>query len=131
MTAKRRTIEHLNAAARNQRLAHALLGIMDIQPAPYDWAVVIGFYAAVHYVNAYLWEQLGYEPRNHYDRISWVNRVKDLQPAARSYNLLFDYSLKVRYDPAFRLSRADALDVLTNDLSTVERAVRSALNNNP
>jgi hypothetical protein len=52
---EQKTREHLETAARNRDLAHALIdpeSSIIVQPPPLDWAVVVAFYAAVHYVNA-------------------------------------------------------------------------------
>ena len=41
------TREHLETAARNRDIAHALINptlLVDIQPPPLDWAVVVAFY---------------------------------------------------------------------------------------
>jgi len=54
------TREHLDLAERNRDLARALLDpaiASNLQPAPHEWIAVIAFYAAVHYVSAYLWER--------------------------------------------------------------------------
>lgn len=63
--------QHLDRATRNRELAHVLMAPAlspNMQPPPFDWAVVAAFYAAVHYVNAYLREKQRYEPRDHAGR---------------------------------------------------------------
>ena len=80
-----RTEAHLATAQHNHDFARALL-----EPAvarvfsspPLEWAVVVAFYAAVHYVNAYLWERQRYEPRPHDDRENAVTRAVGLRPSA-------------------------------------------------
>ncbi len=61
---EQKTADCLWTAERNSDLATELLAT-HMQTPPFDWAVVIAFYAAVHYVNAYLWERDNrYDPGN-------------------------------------------------------------------
>jgi hypothetical protein len=70
---EQRTGEHLETAERNRDLARLLLApsmaaslsTHGFRQPPYEWVAVIVFYAAVHYVNAYLWERLRLEPNDH------------------------------------------------------------------
>ena len=130
MTVDPRTRQHLDTAARNQDIARELLNPalpISLQPRPFEWIVVLAFYAAVHYVNAYLWERQRYEPRDHGAREGAIARTHDLQSAYGSYMRLRDLSYRARYRSRYRISRADAEVALRSDLDQVERTVRAAL----
>ena len=122
-----KTDAHLDTARRNRDLAHALSNANEFQPSPLEWVGVIAFYAAVHYINAYLWEKLHYEPRNHDERQRVVTTVADLKAAAVSYTRLRSIAYQARYNPGFRLSRSEADIALRIDLYAVEIAVHAAL----
>lgn len=122
-----RTEEHLATAKRNHDLARTLLFSTDIQPPPLEWAVVIAFYAAVHYVNAYLWEKMQYAPRNHGERVNAVRTWTDLKVVSASYLLLQDYAYFSRYQPNFHVSKSEATDLIQNDLPAIQIAVMRAL----
>jgi hypothetical protein len=125
-----RTESHLRTARRNQEIARVLLrGVVDpsIQPPPFEWAAVLGFYAAVHYVNAYLWEKLRYEPRDHDDRARQVCRVSGLRSLDGAYGRLRGRAFLARYKPEFRLSAAEAQTLLDVDLAQIEQTILSAL----
>lgn len=121
------TNQHLTAAERNRDLAAALLDDPRDLPGAYEWLGVMAFYSAVHFVNAYLWEQLSYRPRDHSDRTGWVHRVAALKPIGSSYDVLQDYGWKGRYDPRFRLDADRVRQVYEFDLALIERTIRAAL----
>ena len=125
-----RTRQHLTKAARNRDLALWLLNaaspISGASP-PLEWAAVVAFYAAVHYVNAYLWETRRYEPRDHRARVNAVGQDRVLRAAYRSYMGLRTLAFQSRYHPSFRPTHADAEYAVGNDLAQVERTVQAAL----
>ncbi|MCA1723777.1 MAG: hypothetical protein LC748_05930 [Thermomicrobia bacterium] len=122
-----KTEAHLDTAGQNRDLAHALLNATELRPSPLEWVGVIAFYAAVHYVNGYLWEKLHYEPRNHDERQRMVTTVADLKAATVSYTRLRSLAYQARYNPGFRLTRNEADIALRVDLYSVEIAVHAAL----
>ncbi|MBA2446594.1 MAG: hypothetical protein H0V51_01065 [Chloroflexi bacterium] len=128
-----KTSAHLETAARNRDIAAlvAQSSSLDVQPPPFEWAVVVAFYSAVHYVNAYLWEKQRYEPPDHGARRNAVLRIAELRVADSAYANLRDLAHRARYRPRFRLPRADAEHVLRADLPLVERTVLGALNASP
>ena len=67
-----RTSEHVETAQRCRDIANLLLDATSPTPPPYEWAIVLMFYAAVHYVNAYLWERQRFEPADHLERQQMV-----------------------------------------------------------
>jgi hypothetical protein len=55
------TEEYLAAADRNRDFARDVANAFaGVQPSS-EWAAVIAFYAALHYINAFIWERLQYE----------------------------------------------------------------------
>lgn len=127
---EQRTQHHLTRARRNRDVADALIGPnapLVIDPPPHEWAVVAAFYAAVHYVNGYLWEKLRHDPANHENRRRMVSQVRDLRPASDAYGRLQDRAFLARYADRFNPPRAYVDNAVQIDLRTVERRVLSAL----
>ncbi len=83
-------VTQLATAERNRQLARALADPARelLRPPPAEWALIAAFYAAVHFVHAYLCEQQRYEPRTPADREAAVARITALRPAATSYTRL-------------------------------------------
>src|SRR3954468_8438875 len=97
---ERRTEAHLARADHHRDVALALLtptaSSLTGSP-PSDWAVVAAVYAAVHYVNAYLWETQRYEPRDHQARSAAVGRTRQLRPATSSFETSKTLAYQARY----------------------------------
>jgi hypothetical protein len=124
-----KTLNHLRVAARNRDFARALLSPAQpgLEPAPWEWVAVMLFYSAVHYVNAYLWEQYQVEPRNHDERTHGVQRDPAIGPCRFSYGALKDVGFHSRYTETFGLSEQDARFLLDVRLRAVEATVMQAL----
>jgi hypothetical protein len=124
------TREHLQVAARNQKLARDLLGLAAsgvLQPPPYEWIVVIAFYSAIHYVNAYVWEIHKEEVKSHWKRSDWVGKESSLEACRGEYLRLENVSFSSRYDRRASISAAEADQLVNTDLTIVESVVRAAL----
>jgi hypothetical protein len=91
------------------------------------WQSVVAFYAAVHYVNAYLWEIRRYSPPDHRSRNLLVDGDPLLRPCSGEYGRLLDAGYRARYVPEFRLSGQDARGLIDVDLELVRQTVRQAL----
>lgn len=103
------TEQHLAVARTNRRVATEYFTFATSQfatlPAPaIEWTVVIAFYSAVHYVNAYIWETLGREPANHGQRKAIVFADRRLERIAPTYADLQAQSMLIRYGRTFHLS---------------------------
>jgi hypothetical protein len=123
---EQKTIDCLWTAERNRSLATELLST-PMQTPPFGWAVVIAFYAAVHYVNAYLWERDNrYDPGNHRNRGAKVRTLSGLQSVNRQYRRLNSLAYDVRYVETYRLNLATARSAL-NDLQDIEAQIRPLL----
>jgi hypothetical protein len=124
-----KTIDHRRVAARNRDLARTLLAPAQagLEPAPWEWVAVILFYSAVHYVNAYLWEQYHLTPRNHGDRTYGVQQDLAISGCAQSYDDLKDVGFHARYSENLTVSERTARMLLQVRLRDVEATVMQAL----
>lgn len=122
-----RTRLFLAAAQRHRTAAHFLHQSAASEPSVREWAVIAAFYAAVHFVNALLWERLGMEPSDHRERSDMVSRIAELQTIRAEYSHLRDAAYVLRYDPKRGIQEDRVRDRL-NDLAVIESAVVTALN---
>lgn len=95
-------------------------------PPPYEWAVVLMFYAAVHHVNAYLWERQRFEPADHVERQHMLRLAAVLRPVYGAYGRLRTTAYNARYRSRFRITATEAEELLA-DLDRIEAAVARAL----
>jgi len=89
--------EHLKKAEDNEKLALRL--DLSISSAP-NWAIVITFYSALHYIEAYFADQNKHY-RLHRVRDSMIQRDPKIRRAFRSYQRLSDCSEQARYEADF------------------------------
>ncbi len=121
-----RTGDYLRTAERNRDVARELV-FASLKVPSSDWAAVIAFYAALHFMQAYLFEkENGREPTSHKDRRNCMGTVAGLMAAEDNYNDLYDLSLKVRYQSRYRINGTTAQEALDN-MDEVERIVRKGL----
>lgn len=85
------------------------------------------FYAAVHAVNAYLWEFRRHEPPNHGDRRISIRSTLPLRGCHRSYRSLEEAGFDARYNEKFSLTELGARELLEVDFRQVEATVMQAL----
>ena len=123
------TFDHLYIAEQNRELALVLLGpdAERVRPRRADWAGIVAFYSAVHYVNAYLWEARRFAPDNHRERNDAIGAEAALQPIREGYRLLRMFAFEARYAAPFLATEADARELLEYDLRAVEAGVLRAL----
>ncbi len=86
--------DHVKKAAGNERFA---LSISLTRQAGIDWALVVIFYAAVHYVEAYL-AKGGQHLRSHTTRDKVVARDATLKHIYSEYHELKFYGFTARYE---------------------------------
>ena len=124
-----KTINHLRISARNRDLALALLdpSLAGLRPSPWEWVAVITFYAAVHAVNAYLWETRHYAPRTHGERSTEVRYNLPITACRVSYLILNRAAYDSRYDERFSLTEQKARELLEVHFRRVEATVTQAL----
>jgi hypothetical protein len=107
MALKTETEAYLARAERNRAVARALCEpshALGLHPQPLEWAAIAAFYAAVHYVNAFVWERFGQSPGDHQARRGFVSRTAPLNQVLRPYDLLMDLGWQARYALIFRPS---------------------------
>lgn len=117
------TEAHLRAARKNKALANTLLD------TDHEWAVVVAFYSALHFIQAYFVAQ-NLKPNTHAARENYIGRLRELQPVHGTYRKLQTRSEWVRYtlDP---VSRAEATYIATKDLQEIEDHVLQLLTLKP
>lgn len=123
------TVDHLRIAEANRVLALGLLhhAAANVLPRRWEWVGVVAFYAAVHYVNAYLWESRQFAPGSHVERRRYFRSDTVLHSIRERYQFLEGYAYEARYDVRFEPTEADARDLVGIDLRAVEAAVLQAL----
>jgi hypothetical protein len=108
--------EHLTQARHNEAFVQSL-GIQAI--AYLDWAVTGIFYAALHYIEAFLATQSVHSPA-HRSRETLFRRFPQLNPIYSEYRTLKDDSEGARYRlEVFTAHEVQAL--LDNELATIKR----------
>jgi hypothetical protein len=121
-----RTRHHLLTAVENREFARSLLQSVDPSAVALRWCDIAAFYAAVHYVNGYLWERRRFEPSNHDERVAFVSSVEDLRPILNRYIPLMSAGFDARYQPRYRTNPSRVRTRL-NDLEAIRVAVLNAL----
>lgn len=124
---EQRTRDHLRTAEANEAFARSILEQGQPMPVSVNWAVVAAFYAAVHDVNAYLWETARLEPKHHTDRENVMELWPALNPMLGSYLKLKDYSINARYSPGFQASPKRLEGLLDKQLTRINREIRAHL----
>jgi len=61
-----------------------------------EWAMTVLFYAALHYINAFL-DRVGIDPGGHQERDNIVQNRKELRPIWHQYRYLKNRSINARY----------------------------------
>jgi uncharacterized protein (UPF0332 family) len=88
------TAEHLARAKQNIRFA----GSFDLKTTPYlDWVVTAYFYAALHLVDALLYDKDHLNPELHEHRRDYVKGKWYLRGISTEYRSLKDHSEDARY----------------------------------
>lgn len=101
------TDEHLAKARRNERFLEA---INEVQPPYHEWVVVVAFYAAVHYVDAFFALRDTHPETHTLPQRSQIGAGQQPMPLARNYlvsillspiqhkySWLYDMSIQARY----------------------------------
>lgn len=86
--------EDLGKAEENERF----LSSIDVRDScGKGWALVVCFYSALHYIEAYFATKSRHSP-NHQIRDSEIRRDRNTLPIADSYSELKTFSMDARYD---------------------------------
>lgn len=111
--------QHLTQAARNEALADVLL-----RTEYGEWTVTVYFYAAVHYIEAFLAVQ-GIHCDGHTERNTYVGRIPELRRVGKEYSALRTVSRQARYH-ALPISPDDVSRAQQN-LTTVKTQIEYVL----
>jgi hypothetical protein len=87
--------EHLEKAQGNETFAAS---ITHENQTRIDWTLIVLFYAAVHYVEAYLGVRLGLHARSHTMRDNYVAKDANLRKIYSSYQHLKYFGYNARYE---------------------------------
>ena len=118
-----KTRDHIECALRNEAFARWILTPSRDRPEQSnEWGVVASFYAAVHFVNAYLWEIHRFEPRNHHQRQVHLRNDPPLAAMQRHYRTLAELGWAARYDPSAQMTRQILSESVAN-LEPIKTAV--------
>ncbi len=104
---------------------------MSLRPPPYDWAAIAAFYAAVHYVNAFLWEQLGIAPQDHRARRQLVARTSPLNRVVAPYDRLTAIGWDARYTATFSPSQPRVREAVYLHVDAIRAVVYQTLGVSP
>ena len=88
--------EHLARGQENEKLALSLNPSLGFHV---DWAITMLFYAALHYIDAFLVGK-NFHPIDHENRDSEIHRNGSLTDIYRDYRRLKDMSREARYNIA-------------------------------
>ncbi len=114
--------EHIKKAAGNAAFA---LSLPLSDQTRIDWALVILFYAALHYVEAYL-ATLGQNLRSHTTRDNAVGRDAKLKMIFSEYQDLKFYGYNARYE-ASGFKTQDVTDIAAKNFAKIEAHLRPLL----
>ena len=114
--------EHLAKAEGNAAFALSLpLG----NQTKIDWALVVLFYAALHYVEAYL-STIGQHLRSHTTRDNAVGRDPNLRKVYSEYQDLKYYGYNARYEVC-GFKPADVTNIAAADFAVIKSRIRPLL----
>ena len=121
-----RVTEHLEQVERNESLYRDLCRLYTSVPQYGEWEVVALFYAALHYVDAWLADSEEVHPRNHTQRIGMVRSNTALRPISDQYERLYRLSVLARYEME-RPPLQEVRNLENNEYAAIKRHVRSLL----
>lgn len=124
---------HWRQAEHNRNLAEELITETPILYR--DWAVIAGFYAAVHFIESYRDYYNGSHSQDHLERKKWV--TKNLSSIDIQYRALYHASLSLRYlefeGDTFKpcaewMPEDDAIDLINKDLESIAQEIDNIIN---
>lgn len=112
--------QHIDQANANEQLS---LRLRSTDP---EWSVTTMFYAALHWMGAYL-GSVGLYPTTHALRRAAINRRPELTSVRRRYHFLQDMSEDARYD-CVRCSTNDVAQLRARHFEPLKQALQALLN---
>ena len=111
--------QHVKKATENEKLADSM---QPSSQALINWKLVILFYAALHFVEAYLAKTLDVHVRSHTTRDNYVAREANLRKLRIQYMHLKFFGYNARYE-ADCFTAAEVTEALA-DLAKVKGAIQ-------
>lgn len=113
-------VDCVNKAIRNRNFLQKRLGEC-IESHP-DWIVIVAFYSALHFVDAYLLKKHNIRKEHHEEREQLVSiHLSEIYDA---YKRLFDMGFRARYLKIEEApSKDEALSAIEHELPTIESYV--------
>ena len=108
--------EHVEKAEGNEAFAASIAPNTQTE---IDWTLVVLFYAAVHYVEAYLYKQWGQHVRSHTTRDKYFGKEAVLKKIFSPYSHLKYYGYNARYEVS-GFTKSDTQDA-TKDLAEIKK----------
>lgn len=115
--------EHIDKAESFERVLTTFDGS---NPDHWDWIAIVAFYAALHWVDAFL-ATYGNHPQNHRERNRLVNL---LLPTNLAYGILYSTSRRARYE-AGHISQQRALQCRDQLLPQIRQWVQQQISGVP
>jgi hypothetical protein len=116
---------HQQQASHNEELANELINQVPLKFK--DWAVIAAFYAAVHYVEAFM-AKAKKHPKSHTARLAWVNSRGDLSDDAKdAYKELLRYLTNGASARGAWLRDQDVAEMVTTGLALLRSEVLTQL----
>ncbi len=111
--------EHVKKANESESLAATM---QPSNQASINWKLVILFYTALHYVEAYLVDRMNVHLRSHTTRDGWVTKESNLRKVRTEYFHLkfFGYNARYEADSFTDKEVAEALNDLTKVKATIQ-----------
>ncbi|MGA2909629.1 MAG: hypothetical protein ABSE36_18150 [Terracidiphilus sp.] len=113
---------HVKKAKDNETFAATL---DESTQASVNWKLIVLFYVAVHYVEAYLAKTLNMHLKSHTTRDSYIARESNLRKIGTQYMHLKFYGYNARYE-ADQFTKTDVKDA-QNYLAQVTTTLKSLL----
>jgi len=110
--------EHLKKASESEKLADTM---QPSSQASINWKLVILFYIALHYVEAYLAMTMGIHLRSHTTRDNYVTRDSNLRKVRKEYFHLKYFGYNARYE-ADTFAASDVAEAL-GDLAVIKATI--------
>ena len=119
-------LDHLEQAERNEDFYTELSKLNPAGPEYTEWELVALFYAALHYVDAWLARSEGSHPRNHRQRLDMVMKRSAFRPISEDYATLYRLSIRARYEME-RLAPDAIRNIESNEFLNIKRHIRTLL----
>lgn len=117
--------QHLARAEKNERFYQTISSSRPLSEQFPEWEVVVLFYSALHYVDAFL-ATLNLHPQDHGVRNWWTATSVEIRPIYFHYQNLYRLSRRARYD-LIPFSRPYVQNLYTRDFQPIKQHLHALL----